>query len=160
MRSQTQFRNCHPDRPSALILLATQVLGRAVRHFTYKSEVPLGQRAPVQIKAFKGRCPAGARARYENSARSTPATKAVPNFTILGLSYRNGDADTSALPLFTSKALFVAGKGRFGFTFFQPKKCEGPRHFSIAWFLQVKIQVKSATRLEWPWPYWGCPSRF
>ena len=43
---------------------------------------------------------------------ASPVTKALSNFTIL--SYR--DVDTSVLPLFTSKALFVAGKGRFGFT--------------------------------------------
>ena len=36
----------------------------------------------------------------------------LPNFTILP--YR--EVDTLALPLFTSKALFVAGKGRLGFT--------------------------------------------
>ena len=50
------------------------------------------------------------------------------------LSYR--DVGTTALPLFTSKALFVAGKGRFGFTKIGPQKCEGSRNFLIVWFLQ------------------------
>ena len=44
-----------------------------------------------------------------------------------------------------AKALFVAGKGCFGFTIIGPKKCEGPRDFSIVWFLQPGF----SRRLEW-----------
>ena len=65
---------------------------------------------------------------------STPVTKTWSNFTIL--SYRVRDVDTSALPVFTAKALFVAGKGRAGLTKAWPRKCEGSRNFSIVWFLQ------------------------
>ena len=72
---------------------------------------------------------------------STPVTKTLSNFTIL--SYR--DVDTSVLPLFASTALFVAGKGRFGFTKIGPKKCEGSRNFPIVWFLQLGF----SRRLEW-----------
>ena len=62
-----------------------------------------------------------------NRLQNAPVTKTLPNFTIL--SYR--DVDIPVRALFTSKALFVAGNGRFGFTTFDPKKCEGSRHFSI-----------------------------
>ena len=93
--------------------------------------VALDQRAQVQ------------RSLCDVTKTSTPVTKTLSNFTIL--SYR--DVDTSVLPLFTSKALFVAGKGRFGFTKIGPKKCEGSRNFSIVWFLQPGF----SRRLEWPY---------
>ena len=94
--------------------------------------VALDQRAQVRIQ----------RLLCDATKTSTPATKTLPDFTIL--SYR--DVGTSALPLFTSKALFVAGKGRFGFTKIGPQKCEGPRNFPIVWFLQLDF----SRRLEWP----------
>ena len=97
-------------------------------------EVSLDQRAPVQ----RSLCDV-----TKTSKTSTPVTKTLSNFTIL--SYR--DVDTSVLPLFTSKALFVAGKGCFGFTKIGPKKCEGSRNFSIVWFLQPGF----SRRLEWPY---------
>ena len=75
------------------------------------------------------------------STKGHKYTKTLSNFTIL--SYR--DVDTSVLPLFTSKALFVAGKGCFEFTKIGPKKCEGSRNFPIVWFLQLGF----SRRLEW-----------
>ena len=75
----------------------------------------------------KGTSSAVQRSLCDVTKTSTPVTKALSNLTIL--SYQ--DADASALPSFTSKAFFVAGKGRFGFTkiVIGPKKCEGPRNF-------------------------------
>jgi len=83
----------------------------------------------------------GSVARPKVTKTSTPVTKTLSNFTIL--SYR--DVDTSVLPLFTSKALFVAGKGCFEFTKIGPKKCEGSRNFPIVWFLQLGF----SRHLEW-----------
>ena len=72
-------------------------------------EVLLNQRAPVQ------------RSLCNVTKTLTPGMKTLLNFTILTY----WDVDTSVLPLFTLKALFVAGKGCFGFTKIGPKKCEG-----------------------------------
>ena len=67
--------------------------------------------------------------------------KTLSNLTLIS----DREDDTSGLPLFTSKALFVAGTGCFEFTNIGPKKCEGSRKFPIAWLLQLGF----SRRLEW-----------
>jgi len=122
--SSVQLRPLQTVRTKPVCIFQTVGKGRSSL-----LEVSLDQRAPVQ------------RCLCDVTKTSTPVTKTLSNFTIL--SYR--DVDTSVVPFFTSKALFVAGKGRFDLTQIGPKKCEGSRNFSIVWFLQLGF----SRRLEW-----------